>query len=544
MAFKDKLDLLIKTFNSNNSKLARAINVDPSLVSRWRSGERTLSVDSPYTSLIVDYFISIDSLHHKKNALRDLLKISNNIYLCGQHQLKKLLTDWIFEIDIIKSNSTNIKNKFQTIDINNILIKLNSISLDVLQPEASYADDKEKDKDKVNKGEPGYFEVFWGQKGKKQVIYGILSTLLAAESPVELYLCDETDMDWLVEDRDFFLEIFALMKQLVTKGHKITIIHNVNRSPSQIVSIMDFWIPLFMTGGVDSYYSPKYSSTFHKKTLCVARDTAAIISININDNTEESCLLLTSERQLIRQVDKVFMCYLASCRPLIKIYNSQNISDFYYDVYDIDEKVGSFYALRNRFTTLAMPDSVYSRILDGLPLTAEEKTKRLNHHVKYNKNFKKNIRFYKYVEIINIDEFEKFIPEELFKYDGFDFNVHGLVKCEPEHFITHLMNAILYLKKYDNYEMVFIKLKDTVGNNRVTLTVKEETIATISSCDYDGNNRIIMSTSQSYIVEGMACYLAHLTDYIPDINSNKSSVIKKLEKTVSMLKEWNRRKIL
>ena len=49
MSFSEKLNLMMNISNTNNSALARAISVDPSLVSRLRRGDRTPSKNQTYT---------------------------------------------------------------------------------------------------------------------------------------------------------------------------------------------------------------------------------------------------------------------------------------------------------------------------------------------------------------------------------------------------------------------------------------------------------------------------------------------------------------
>lgn len=42
MHFSEKFELLMRLFKVSNKRLAGYLNVDPSLVSRWRSGERAV----------------------------------------------------------------------------------------------------------------------------------------------------------------------------------------------------------------------------------------------------------------------------------------------------------------------------------------------------------------------------------------------------------------------------------------------------------------------------------------------------------------------
>ncbi len=73
MVFAEKLKLIMQLTSTTNSRLAAAINVDPSLVSRLRSGDRFISSKSDYLSLMAEYFGSKCNDSFKSLTLLELL---------------------------------------------------------------------------------------------------------------------------------------------------------------------------------------------------------------------------------------------------------------------------------------------------------------------------------------------------------------------------------------------------------------------------------------------------------------------------------------
>ena len=79
---------LLNILNVSSNKLAKSINVDPSLISRWRTGKRTISYESNYLKPIANFFsdnilndyqkTSIINIPSKFNLSIDI-KCSNNI---------------------------------------------------------------------------------------------------------------------------------------------------------------------------------------------------------------------------------------------------------------------------------------------------------------------------------------------------------------------------------------------------------------------------------------------------------------------------------
>lgn len=87
------LKQLLNTLNINENKLAKAINVDPSLISRWVNGKRPISAKSDYIKVISNYLsknvydksqiIKIQSMcqNLEVGTNRDYNDVKENIYI-------------------------------------------------------------------------------------------------------------------------------------------------------------------------------------------------------------------------------------------------------------------------------------------------------------------------------------------------------------------------------------------------------------------------------------------------------------------------------
>ena len=338
----NKLDFLIKTFSINNSKLARAINVDPSLISKWRNGSRPLTPSSTYIPLIADYFLNIASLQNQKNTLMKLL--SRSAADSGEYnssQIRQLFMDWFFSDEAAVDTASFLTNTKLQVDaeISNMLRKL-SVFSKVSKDELVY-DTNNSITIFPKSGETGAYELFRGAEGKRQAALNIINIILASSEPLELLLLDETNLDWLVQDKSFFMFFGNALKKLIYTGHKITIIHHVKRSASQLMNVVDFWLPMHMTGNIKSYYYPKYTEVGHKKTLCIIRGLVSAISLSTELEAENSSLLVFSNPIIGKLLEDLFMSYLAKCRPLLKTYTSTDMLEYNREICAMEEKLGA-----------------------------------------------------------------------------------------------------------------------------------------------------------------------------------------------------------
>jgi hypothetical protein len=60
-------------------------------------------------------------------------------------------------------------------------------------------------------------------------------------------------MDWMIQDQDFFAAWGFLMKLLLQRGHTVTIIHSLDRSPLEMVMGLRSWLPVYTQGKIEPY---------------------------------------------------------------------------------------------------------------------------------------------------------------------------------------------------------------------------------------------------------------------------------------------------
>ena len=71
--FGECLAAILNALDLKCSKLAREINVDPSLIYKWLRGERVPPYDTPYITLISDYVARKISNSYQRETIIDLL---------------------------------------------------------------------------------------------------------------------------------------------------------------------------------------------------------------------------------------------------------------------------------------------------------------------------------------------------------------------------------------------------------------------------------------------------------------------------------------
>lgn len=543
MNFSQKLELLIENFNSNNSKLAKALNIDPSLVSKWRNGHRILLPNSPYIVQIADYFLSISALSFQNDNLLSLLRpINPNIINGNRTELRKTLIEWLampeqsnslkepssYKNSVISAESIlNVFSNIQNISANiinseNIAIKLPDI---IINPES---------------GEVGNYEIYFGREGKRKAVMKFFGIVLAEENPLELLLSSQEGIEWLIEDKEFLANWAKILKQILDRKNKIKIIHKVNRNPADIVSVMHQWMPLHLTGGVESYFYPKYEDSNIKLTMFVIKDLVAVISVNPDDKADIDYTFLFTNPISVKLIESNFLAFLSNCRQLAKTYINNKMKELFYDILETERKPGYCYTLKEGLSSLTIPYAVYKNLLNNTSLTDIEKEEYLIIHKRRIDKFDETIQYYSYKEIIPIESIDKMINEENYYYPGVEFFYKSSVPAAPKDLIEHLKNIIVFLKKYKNFEVILISNQEKVNPNKMYLTLKEDYSTFFSTCDSVGSNPISVSTAEGNILQAFEDYFNDVMEKTPQLNRSKEWVIKKLEERIRRLENINK----
>lgn len=95
MPFSHRLNLLMNTFGVSNSRLARVLSLDASLVSRWRTGARAPAKDSTHIAAIASYFAENAKMDYQKAALCEIMGLPADKCVKETHKLAEFSYSWL-----------------------------------------------------------------------------------------------------------------------------------------------------------------------------------------------------------------------------------------------------------------------------------------------------------------------------------------------------------------------------------------------------------------------------------------------------------------
>ena len=503
MTFHRKLDLLMKVQGTTNSRLARALSIDPSLVSRWRTGARKPAKNGNYLKEIANFFSTQARMDYQKAALFEIMGIEFNKDQKKLYSISDLLYNWF-------SDNASLDQQFIEAFFSR-LNEVNQISINTsLENNNSYKTSPQKD-----------IEILYGIEGKRSGVIKFLTAVLEQNQPRTLMLYSDEDMEWLTGDHNFLKTWNSLLKKVLIKGNKIKIIHTIKRELSEILAAVRYWLPLYMTGSIEPYYYPKYQEHIFKRTMFIAPETAALTASTVSEYSPRAEQLFYTDKAKIKNLVDEYNTFLSMCRPLMRIFTGDDTHNFHIMQLEFDQQPGNVTTLSDMFSSVTISNSLMNKITTRSIEDDELKNAVNNIQNKRNKYFKNNLEKYTYTELIKLPEISA-IKHQNRTLKPHDFFNKANLNYTPADFYHHIENIIYLLNEYSNYKVF---LSEHVPTSNLYLTSKEEVGVIVAR---NNDKPVIFAFNQLNMINTFNVYLKEITKRIHKKERKKNYIINRL----------------
>ena len=231
LLFHERIGICMQLADVSGSQLAKAVNIDPSLISRYRNGQRV-----PGSDISVQLAETLWSYIEKKECMKEL-----SAYMKKRESKisEKAFVSWFISED--GNDDESAAEARSLLDAFDRYIKT--------APVAPVPIDIKEFSHLIN-DENGYY---LGEKGLQDGVIRFLGNVYL-HTPREILLFSDQNMNWMVSDPDYAQVWASLMAGCIKSGVHIRIVHNINRGLSEMNQAIKSWLPLYMSGMVYSYY--------------------------------------------------------------------------------------------------------------------------------------------------------------------------------------------------------------------------------------------------------------------------------------------------
>lgn len=293
MQFYEKLIFMLNLTQTTNRVLAQELQVDPSLISRLKTGTRGVPNNRDHIKAMASYFARRCTTEYQRQALSEMLGIKLALTM-KKEQLSEILYHWLFgESDEVG----RFMRTFETINVGSIDSSQNVVSCDLKTNNMAY----------------------YGKEGKRAAARAVYQHLLSLKDPCTIYLFSDEADDWISEDYEFHNSLQNWGLTLLQLDFRFCQIAPPVASVDLAFESLIRWMPLYMTGQVDAYFYPRIRDNVHRRTLLVVPGEIAMNCDSVAWQQDSSATILTTDRRLTQAYGMQFQNYLTLCRPMQSI---------------------------------------------------------------------------------------------------------------------------------------------------------------------------------------------------------------------------------
>ncbi|APC41902.1 hypothetical protein [Clostridium estertheticum] len=495
--FGECLQLLLSSLDMSNNRLAKGINVDSSLISRWLHEQRIPSYNGNYIESITN-FLSKNILNSiQEQRLNDVFKM-----ICGNFDVRISMKNKIMKA-LLEAQGCSLEGK---------KIRTNK--------KIGLSDDK--DNNIII--------------GRKNVLASILALIERAgkekcKDNNVIYLSSDNNLDLIKIEEDFIGWKDAILKALIN-GWTVKFLFKLNQNIKEIMNLILFTIPLLETGRFLLYYYKTYDVASHGREVAIIPGEGAFSCFSTSLNSEIDCAFYTNNQVGIDILCKNFnIILLPLSKSLMEYYDLDESLAYNNSLDESDNTAGSRFLFKNSFSLLLIPNMLLKKLLNKLSFTNDQLINILELHKRRANSFLLNIKQYEYFDIYPLISMQNIIKNKDFSFNC--FNVVNTINFDIEDIIIIIQNILNLLKTYDNYKFSFVNetLYKNRGNSVSSFIIKERYSVHIES----SKHAIIIQ--EPMVVNAFEGYFKEIWGQISPIDKDKKEVIKWLAHQVDTLKE-------
>ena len=317
LAFGKRLNSLMRIADLTNGGLSKKIGVDTSYVSRLRRGERMPVYHSKYITSICFAIIDEAGRRNRLSALSHLSHIPEPILTSTEGP--KVLQEWLFlygskkdqlAVDHLLSvliSPAHYHAPSSEKKVPNVEEIRQALERDLTKKGIIAAPNAELDK-KVTSGV--------GEAGIRSLVTHFLLGALE-QGETELLLYSDQPMQWM--GGDFAPVLQSLMLSCIQAGMHVHIVHNIDRTITELFQAIEFWMPLIVSGKVTSYFSDKTAGVRFSHTMFVSPNRACIEGFCARGMEHECFYRLHETRDVVDVFSKTMRGMTTESKKLIEI---------------------------------------------------------------------------------------------------------------------------------------------------------------------------------------------------------------------------------
>ena len=345
-------DLLINVLNLRSSDMARALNFDPSYLSRIRTGQRTPANSAAFAQGVGNFAARRCAEPSERAALAHLMGVQQGALsedgACACEVAKWLLSGAASQ----KNPIISFLEKLDNFDLNDYIRAIRFDELKV--PTVPF--------------QLPTTRTCYGLENFRQATLDFLKATALSRSREPVFICSDMPIEELAQDMEFSKKWMLGLAAILKKGLRLDMVHDLNRPFGEMMLGLESWIPLYMTGQIMPWYLPGRQNAVYGHLLFCS-GAVAVEGECISGNFAHGRYLFSKSGSDLAYYRRRAEAILKKAQPLMDIYcgTAENVYGSFLAAEAL--KPGKRRSLLTTLPTHTLSEECLSRLLEknGVP---------------------------------------------------------------------------------------------------------------------------------------------------------------------------------
>ena len=309
-----RLDLLLDTLKVHTSEVSRILNFDPSYLSRIRSGKRNPANTEPIIDGVSRYIARRCTSPSERAAVAELIGVDPRALETGE-KYRSTLAAWL--------RGGAVRPLIGSADVSALLQALDSFDLN------EYIQAIRIDAPKEQPAPPSLppARTVTGLRNMMQCELDFLRAATLSSSDERVLIYTDMPLTELAKDPNYPKLWMRAVAELLKKGVRVEMLHNVDRPFEELLLGLEVHIPMYMTGRITPYYLRESNSGPFRHLLEISGD-AALAGEAISGHHGEGRYTLTYDRKELHYYHKRAAALMEKAAPLMDIFTQEREAEF------------------------------------------------------------------------------------------------------------------------------------------------------------------------------------------------------------------------
>lgn len=372
----NRFAFLMNLLGISGKELADAIGVDTSLVSRWRKGERKLTLKGGYVDAIAGYFLT-------------------HAYPPKDRQVYTLLRGYD------KGFNTSSGAGAVRAVLCRFLCDYETPLLDKKRDQAIFLTNPYR----------AEFNVYQGQEGKCKSVFDLFTYAQTLEKKHNIIICDWENTDWRANDPEYTAKLERCILDTVCRGHEVKILQDFSTSHRRVVNNIKFWFPLFMTGGVEIYDAPVQREGDVRRATYLIEDEMALNSVSIEGERDNNYITVSDDPRSVSLAERLLAKHIEGQRPVVDSIPANRLDLMADALEERSEKPRESFLATSIPLMTDLPVGILKEVLVTNGVSNEKAAPVLAACDKLRGVFERDMHYYNFVHLLDLDLLERAIQQ-------------------------------------------------------------------------------------------------------------------------------------